>query len=253
MVQRPDIVIPVREGAADGELRYCLRSIAAHVPHRRVWIAGYMPPWVQGVGHIPTQQGRTKYENSRGNWKAAFDHDEVADEVVIFNDDFFVMRRLVGGLPVQHRGLMREVYQHFEARLRPGRYMLGMRQTMGLLADLGIEDPLCYELHTPMAINRQRYLEVWEIANRIRYPHSRTLYGNYWQLGGQKVRDVKVMSRGPAFSRSSLFLSTLPDTFRYGHVGRHIRQAFTRPCRYEQPPGYRRPPGVYLSAGRRHP
>lgn len=231
---KPDIVIPVREGEYNEPLRYTLRSIAVHVPHRRVWIAGYKPSWVRNVGHVPTRQSATKYQNSRSNWKAAFDHPEVADDVLIFNDDFFVMKPVSHPIPVAHRGLMRDVYAHFERRVTPGRYMLGMRQTMSLLADLGIPDPLCYEMHIPMAINRQRYLEIWEIAERIRYPHSRTLYGNYWGIGGERARDPKIMTRGPAYPRKAAFLSTMPQSFRAGQVGAHIRAMFRAPCRYEQ-------------------
>jgi len=233
-IGRPDIVIPVRAGERNNGLRYTLRSIAAHVPHRRVWLAGYKPAWVTGVGHIPTRQTATKYENSRGNWKAAFDHPEVANDVVIFNDDFFVMRPVRHPLPVLHRGPMRDVYARFEQRVRPGRYMLGMRQTMDLLSDLGIRHPLCYEVHAPMAFTRQRYLEVWEIAGRIKYPHSRTLYGNICKLGGEQVRDPKIMTRSRNFPRGATFLSTLPDSFAYGEVGRFIRASFSRPCRYER-------------------
>src|SRR5690606_4323505 len=107
----------------------------------------------------------------------AFGHPEVADDVIVFNDDFFVMKQMpTTGPPVLHRGLLADVERHFQQRVTPGRYMLGMRQTAELLDDLGIEDPLCYEMHTPILLNREKYLEVWEIGNRIKYPHSRTLY-----------------------------------------------------------------------------
>lgn len=228
-----DIVIPVKDGDVNEHLRYTLRSIAAHVPHRQVWIAGHMPPWVRGVGHIPTRQrANTKYQNSRSNWKAAFDHPDVADDVLIFNDDFFVMKP-VESVPPMHRGRLADVYRHFSQRVRAGRYMLGMEQTMGLLEDLDVPEPLSYELHVPMHINRARYLEVWELANRIKYPHSRTVYGNYWRLGGQQVSDPKVTTRGPAFPRGVTYLSTLPESFARGHVGVHIRNSLRQPGPYE--------------------
>ncbi|MEW2066639.1 hypothetical protein [Streptomyces sp. NPDC007346] len=229
----PDIVIPVREGDRNPELRYALRAIAANVPHRQVWIAGHIPPWVVGVGHIPTRQTATKYENSRANWKAAVDHDGVADDFLIFNDDFFAMRK-VQRVPPMHRGLLADVEQHFLRRVRAGRYLMGMRQTAGLLADLGIERPLSYELHMPMLLNKARYLEVWEIANRVRYPHSRTLYGNYWQIGGSRVADPKVLTRGSAYPRGLSWLSTMPDSFEHGQVGAYIRSQFPAASPYER-------------------
>ncbi|MFE3378701.1 hypothetical protein [Streptomyces anulatus] len=229
---RPDIVIPVREGDRNPELRYALRAIAAHVPHRQVWIAGHIPPWVRDVGHVPNRQTATKYENSRSNWKAAVDHAEVSDDFLIFNDDFFAMRR-VQRVPPMHRGLLADVERHFLRRVRAGRYLMGMRQTADLLADLGVERPLSYELHVPMLLNKARYLEVWEVANRIQYPHSRTLYGNYWKLGGTQIADPKVLTRGSGYPKGESWLSTMPETFERGQVGAYIRRTFPRPGPYE--------------------
>lgn len=64
-MELPDLVVPVREGPVNQQLRYALRSREANLPHRRVWIIGYRPPRLGGVGFIPTQRaGRTKYANT---------------------------------------------------------------------------------------------------------------------------------------------------------------------------------------------
>jgi hypothetical protein len=52
-VTLPDVVYVVRPGNRNEELRYSLRSIAAHLPHRRVWLAGFCPSWVRNISFIP--------------------------------------------------------------------------------------------------------------------------------------------------------------------------------------------------------
>jgi len=73
--------------------------------------------------------------------------------------------------------------------------------------------------------------------------HKRTLYGNMMNLGGTRLRDVKVMHRGPKFRQDGMFLSTMDTTFQGGHVGLHIRREFPTTGPYEL---WRRPRrGVY--------
>ncbi|GAA5048263.1 hypothetical protein GCM10023336_14230 [Streptomyces similanensis] len=46
--------------------------------------------------------------------------------------------------------------------------------------------------------------------------HQRTLFGNLAQIGGERMRDVKVMHSRPRFDRSTPFLSTMPDSLTNG-------------------------------------
>ncbi|MDX3068387.1 hypothetical protein PV518_40585 [Streptomyces sp. ND04-05B] len=48
------------------------------------------------------------------------------------------------------------------------------------------------------------------------------------------MADVKVARRGPQFDAASPFLSTMPDAFHNGAVGRLIRDAFPAPSPYEK-------------------
>src|SRR5690606_41501940 len=41
----PGIVVPVREGPVNEQLRYALRSWTANLPHRQVWLVGGRPTW----------------------------------------------------------------------------------------------------------------------------------------------------------------------------------------------------------------
>jgi hypothetical protein len=230
-VETPDIVVPVRVGARNDQLRYALRSWAENLPHRRVWLVGHRPPWAVGVGHIPTVQRGTKYQNTTAAVRAACEHPDVSSTFLLCNDDFFIMQP-TPVMPVLHRGPVRDVEAYY-ARRANGKYLRGMRQTRDLLVKLGHADPISYELHVPLPVEKTRMLHALDVGRHLDVVHKRTLYGNLEELGGERIADVKVLHRGPRFPEGSPFLSTMPDSFENGAVGRHIRQAFPALCVYE--------------------
>jgi hypothetical protein len=230
-VNVPDLVVPVREAAVNEQLRYALRSWAACLPHRHVWVAGYRHTWLTGgVGHIATRQDGTGYMATTAAMRAACEHPQVSDPFIWANDDTFVMRPLPDGMPVLHRGLMREL---LAARAgHSGPYVEAMRGTYAWLTARGYE-PLSYDLHVPLPVAKAGMLRALE-EGRGHDAHKRTVYGVLNAIGGEQIEDVKVMYRGPRFPKESAFLSTLPDAFCNGAVGQFIRHRFHRPCRYEK-------------------
>lgn len=228
----PDIVVPVRELSVNQQLRYALRSWAANLPHRRVWLVGYRPSWAVGVRHIPTVQNGTKYENTTAAIRAACENPEVSETFLLCNDDFFVMEP-VGEMPVLHRGPVREVEAYYVTRGN-GRYLRGLRETRDWLVGLGHADPLSYELHVPLPVEKKAMLAVLDAGRHLDVLHKRTAYGVIAGIGGERIEDVKVLHRGPSFDRRSPWLSTMPDSFTNGAVGQLIRRTFPRPSPYER-------------------
>ncbi|GAA2946000.1 MULTISPECIES: hypothetical protein [Streptomyces] len=230
----PDIVYVVRPGEHNPQLRYSLRSLA-NLPHRQVWVAGHCPAWVRDVGAIPVPGQPTKYLSSTANLRAAAEHPDVAEDFLLFNDDFFVMQP-IGVMPVLHRGPVNQVEGYYAARAQ-GKYLRGLRETRALLADLGVPAPLSYELHVPMPMTKTRALETLDTGQHLDVLHKRTLYGGLYSLGGRHITDPKILTRGNHFSRAAPFLSTMPDTFNYGQVGAFIRARFPTPSPYEKRAG----------------
>ncbi|MEZ7005825.1 hypothetical protein [Streptomyces sp. AD55] len=227
----PDLVVPVRQGPVNEQLRYALRSWAAHLPHRHVWLIGYRPAWAQRVRHIPTVQTGTKYQNTTQAVRAVCEHPDVSDPFILMNDDFFVMQEQPDGVPVLHRGPVRQVEAYYATRGQ-GRYLRGLRETRDLLVSLGHEDPLSYELHVPLTVHKKGMLHALDVGRHLDVIHKRTAYGVLNGIGGEQIEDVKVLWRAPRFP-SGPFLSTMPDAFAHGAVGTHIRRAFPQPCPYE--------------------
>ncbi|WP_203233648.1 hypothetical protein [Streptomyces niveus] len=168
----PDIVVPVREGAVNEQLRYAVRSWAAHLPHGQVWVVGHRPSWLGGVRHLPTRQAGTKYQNTTAAVRAACAHPEVSDRFLLCNDDMFVMRQ-VTEMPVLRRGPVRDVEAYYTVRAS-GKYLRGMRETTELLATLGHRDPLSYELHVPLPTAKAGMLAALDAARHLDVVHKRT-------------------------------------------------------------------------------
>lgn len=240
-----DVVFPVRPGDSNEELRYSLRSLAKHVPHHRVWIAGYRPSWVSGeVGYIPVHQyaPRTrKWANARANRWAACHHPEVSEQFYLFNDDMFVMQP-VSEIPVLHRGRVTDVIRRYKdrgiqpARGAKGSYLRGMIETLAVLRALGIHNPLSYELHIPLPVTKHGLAAAIDIGEqaKIEVPHIRTIFGNLYELGGVETEDVKIKDLDSVPPDDAVFVSTTDASFRHGQVGEWIRARFPDPCRYER-------------------
>lgn len=230
-----DFVYVVRRSEENEALRYSLRSIEQHTPVGRVWVVGYKPKWIHGVGYLPTNQSRSKWENSTANLLTACLHDEVAESFVYMNDDFYVVEP-VDDIEPLHRGPVADVLDQYT--YTRGHYVAGMRETARLLASLGVKRPLSYELHVPMLIERAAMVEAMHAATDRKYVfpmtalHKRTLYGNLRGVGGRQVPDVKANAEtstlppGPYWSSSSAALR--------GRMGRELRRRFPTPCSFER-------------------
>lgn len=222
----PDVVYVVRAGESNEELRYSLRSLR-NLPHGKVWISGYMPKWVTGVEHIPTQPKPGGHVHAKGNLRAACEHPDVSESFVYMNDDFFIMEPH-DKLPVMHRGPLDEV-------IRKGgmatAYTRAMDKTRVILAKRGITEPLMYDLHAPMLVTKTGMLEALDLCT---YPmiQERTLYGNLNAIGGERRHNHKIRRYDKGWSKWP-FLSTNDHTFRTLNVGEHIRSRFPDRGPYE--------------------
>ena len=88
--------------------------------------------------------------------------------------------------------------------------MSSMAQTMVYLQDLGYKEPLSYELHTPMVINKNKFLSVFSAPyiKSIMPGHQRSLYGNMFLKDSKKIDDVKFYRDFVFNPGSDKFLST---------------------------------------------
>lgn len=236
-----DVVYIVGPGTHYHELRWSLRSVAAHLPHDRVWLVGCRPPWVRGVEHVGVPQTGPKHANTWANWKAIADHPAMSPQVVFMNDDFFLMRPVTSPdeLPLWHQG---PIDAAIEAHRRTGRTDLLARklETREMLHRLGYRDVMSWELHIPLVIDRKVLADAVTAYESIARPGAgpclckRTWYATIAGLTGHQHPDVKVTKLGDPFDPTSPLLSTTEQTFTAGAVGELIRARFPTQCRYER-------------------
>jgi hypothetical protein len=230
-----DVLYIVRPGDDNEELRYSLRSLAANLPHSRVFIAGYCPRFVdrEAVHYIPVAppSNRSRFTSSTLNTLAGLEDERMGTHAILMHDDFFVMRP-IPAVPILNRGPVSVVQRTSGAA---GAYAAGMRVTRAILKSAGFPDPLSYELHVPMIVNAAQMAGLIRRNLEVRALHKRTLYGNLTHMGGRTIPDVKVHGKNDPFDREATFLSTNDGSFKRGAVGAWIRSRFPDPCRYEAP------------------
>jgi len=229
-----DVVYPVRPGDVNEELRYSLRSLRNVPGVRQVWIVGHLPRWLRDVDHIPGNTGPNGHANVYRNILAAMRHRGVGDDVVVFNDDFFVTEPVT-----EIRTLYRSTLAEHLAlpRLRSGGntwWRESLTTTSVCLQAVGVTDPLSYELHVPLPCKKglmAETLERFAAVTPTNPPQWRSLYGNlHAAASAERSADSKVF-RPTALPKP--FLSTSDAVWR--QFSRQVGALFPDPSPWEKP------------------
>jgi hypothetical protein len=229
-----DIVIPVRQGEHNEELRYCLRSIDENLPHGKIIIAGYKPKWIKGVEYIATvPKSENKYICVARNIAAAVEAPVTSDWFTLFNDDMFVLDPL-DEIELTNRGFMISMLKID----MPPQQRDSMLLTYNVLKQMKIEAPINFEVHAPMTMNKADMLSVILRIRSGDFADSplqlRSMYGNTKNLRGVEVADPKISKRDFfAYDPKFPIVSTTDESFNHGLAGEEIRARFPKKSRYE--------------------
>ena len=181
-----DFVYIVKEDEHNEDLRYSLRSIAKYYPENKVWIVGYKPSWVKNVNYLPIEQSGDKWKNSINNILAACNCSDISNDFILMNDDFFMIKPLV---PIEMMGnttlgLLSNSIMKYKTLKSSWHNAFG--QVQALLKKLNVPEPYYdFEIHAPLKINKQKFLEVMNLPEVQKFMqtsqvlHKRTLYKNY--------------------------------------------------------------------------
>lgn len=226
-------VVYVNKDGENPELRYSLRSLT-HVNHGRVWVFGGAPVWLNTdtVEFRGRAQKRSAYASTRDHIRAACMDPDVSDPFMLWNDDFYAMEP-VGTIPVYHRGLLSDALEDFAPLNTP--WGKGLRETARLIENSGRENPLFYDIHLPLIVDKMTMLAAlgWAKDAQVDAVHLRTLYGSLANPElTQQHPDPKMMHRGDPFPVGS-WLSSGSSTFRYV-VEPVLRYLFPNPSIYEE-------------------
>lgn len=228
-----DIVYVCKVSPSNEELRYSLRSLK-NIPHRKVWIYGYKQDWIQNVEYVPIRQdGQTKWDNASKQIKAICENDNISEDFILFNDDFFVCRK-INELPAFFdrtlSARLGDFLQKYKWHYWSG-YMRRLRVAKETLRKNGYTS-YNFELHYPMVFNRKKLLGVYEDYSDI--GAKRSIYGNMYSIQKVQSDDCKIYTLLDVPRYDATFLSTNDGSFERGQVGIFIRNKFSKPCEYEK-------------------
>ncbi len=230
-----DIVYLVKNCVTNEELTYSLRSLS-NLPHNQVFIVGGCPTNLNKskLIHSPISQGNDRYENTTNSLKHICHEPRLSEDFILMNDDFFILKPTD---PIELnlcRGTIQEVINEIGHRYETNSpYLTGMKQTLIYLKDLGHSEPLSYELHVPMVLNKKRFLDLFPLPyiETIRKGHIRSIYGNTYLKDSKKIRDVKVYRDFYTPLGSDKFLSTEDNS--WPRVKKYLERLFPDKSPYE--------------------
>lgn len=224
-----DIVYVVKGVGTNEELKYSLRSIE-NLPHRNVYIYGDLPDWATNVKWVDDDQDRrySEWLNVNNSLKLACLNQEISEDFIFFNDDFFVLEQTESINWWYHKTLIDKA----DSYLINGIYSDGLRKTSDILKKKGFEAKN-FELHYPCIFNKRKLLEILE-----EYPDTvarRSIYANMFVDENDKIemKDCKIYTLKESIP-DSIFASTVDINFKYGMIGREIRKKFSKKGVYEK-------------------
>lgn len=215
-----DIVYLVKESVQNDELTYSLRSLR-NLHHNRVFMVGGCPNNINKgkITHVASLQGNNKYKNTTESLKRICKREDLSEDFILMNDDFFILKPILNPAKELNlcRGTIESVLANYKKRFHnyTTAYIQGMEQTKIFLEDHGIKEPLSYELHIPMMLNKEKVLKMFEIPylESIKVLHKRSLYGNLYLKGSLQINDVKVLVDYFYPLGTDKFLSTEDNSF----------------------------------------
>lgn len=219
------------------DLRYSLRSVAAHTGITEAWVVGDVPAWFTGC-RIPLPPHPSKFENQRASLTAFCETAGVPESFVLFNDDMFVTEPIAGALPIfRNRGRTSNWNaDHDGTGHGPDCWTCACRDTATWATKHGAGDPHLYECHTPLTFDTTRLRDLLNA-----YPAGRRLaVGELYPLAGiggegTHAGNAKVKahdSLADKLANPMPFLSSNPDTWP-GGVADYIKPLFPDPSPWE--------------------
>ena len=235
-IGKHDIVYFVKDEPENEELRYSLRSVEQNFSYRNVWFCGGCPDGLKPDKHFDLKQEEfVKWDRVRAMIAKVCENDEISEDFWLFNDDFFILKPMKGMKP-QYNGELKPYIEYTESKhngIADG-FTIRLRQAYQDLTKAGLTT-LNYEVHKPMLINRKKALEVLRAFPNT--PCFRSLYGNYFAIGGEDKHDMKIKIENYAKILSVQnfwdFVSTDDKSFKNGNIGEFLREKFDKKCRFE--------------------
>lgn len=192
-------------GGENEELRYSIRSTLANLPVSNVVVVGEIPSWYIGPRVLVPQISQQKYRNAVNNLRTICNTPWISNDFLLMNDDFYTVTK-IDDVPNYNGGSLRKKVETYTRMAPYSSYTKKLAATYRFLVRDGFPDPIDYELHVPMHMNKHG-------LSQCIYPNIlwRSVYGNRYLAPGESINDVKVYNSPHLVDRSYDYRSgTLP-------------------------------------------
>ena len=229
-----DFVYICKDGNNE-ELRYSIRSVVQSFPDSNIWVVGGKPTWYNG-NYISIKQVLTKYRNAIQNLNAICSSNEISEKFILMNDDFYIVKN-INSIETYHGGLLLDKINLYQKINSNSNYTRKLAATYKKIKSLNIENPLDYELHVPMVMEKKKLKEILQNNDQFLW---RSIYGNVFSVGGEQMEDVKVYTKGPLVLKSynlkkdeHIYLSSADTSFDM-ILSSILKKQFTEKTKYEK-------------------
>lgn len=233
-----DVVYFIKDTPDNEELRYSLRSLEKNWRYKNVWFCGGCPRGLVPDRHFKLrQEGMSKWDRVRNMLRQVCENNDITEDFWLFNDDFFILKPISEDMLPQFNGNLQPYIERIDKRHggMPNDYTSRLKIAVDALQESG-KTTFNYEVHKPMLISRKKALEVLDKFEGI--PAFRSLYGNYFEIGGESKHDMKIeiLNYGKMDDVKNIweFLSTSDESFEQGMAGQFIRESFKERSRFEK-------------------
>jgi hypothetical protein len=229
-----DFVYICKEGINE-ELKYSIRSVIESFPDSNIWVVGGKPDWYVG-NYINVEQKESKYKNAVENLKTISTSDQISESFVLMNDDFYIIKK-IHKIENFHGGYLLNKINLYQKLNGNSQYTRKLSGTYKKLKALGFENPLDYELHVPMIMEKEKLKIILELIDQFLW---RSIYGNKFEVGGTEMQDVKVYTSGPLVLKSynlnidsHTYLSSADSSFN-NIFNKILKDKFNKKTKFER-------------------
>lgn len=217
-----DFVYICRSGQNE-ELRYSIRSVVKYFKSSEIWVVGGKPDWYSG-NYIFVEDIGNKFYNINNCYKNIINDNRISNDFIIMNDDFFLLSN--NNNYRYYDGIMKDkIISHIELHGNSS-YARALKGCVTALKERGIEEPLNYDVHTPMALNKANLAEVLDLSLA-----PRSMYGNLFISNGINSNDVKIYKHSKNIDLTRDFISTEDNSFSL--IKDKLHELFSEPSRFE--------------------
>lgn len=216
----------------NNEIRYSLRSAELYFPHRKVFIIGECPSWLQNVIHIPYPDiFGVKTANGVAKVMRAVKDPRLSERFVLMNDDFFFLKKQ-RAIPYYYRGKTSEFIDRH--RTKGGYYYQTLQNTEKCLMKRGIKNPKDYAVHSPIIYEKSKLRKLK--GRELKGCSLRSVYCNLLNVRGRKTEDFKANTMDEfkyQLSRNAPVFSSSDEIVKERAFLDWISTKFPTPSKYE--------------------